>query len=149
MRAILCREHGGPEGLVLADLPVPDPGACHVGLRVRAAGLNFADLLMLRGKYQEQPALPFVPGLEVAGEDPVFSVPLCAVGRGSVCERVAREKSSKRSRSTTVRPTRPALRIRRVTRSTRPIATASISAGDFGERPSARCEPIEPRRRPG
>ncbi len=68
MRAILCREHGGPEGLVLADLPVPDPGACHVGLRVRAAGLNFADLLMLRGKYQEQPALPFVPGLEVAGE---------------------------------------------------------------------------------
>ena len=67
-----------------------------------------------------------------------------AVGRGSVCERVAREKSSKRSRSTTVRPTRPAVLIRRVTRSTRPIATASISAGDLGERPSARCEPIEP-----
>ena len=76
-------------------------------------------------------------------------VSVWAVGRGSVCERVAREKSSKRSRSTTVRPTRPAVLIRRVTRSTRPIATASISAGDFGERPSARCEPIEPRRRPG
>lgn len=68
MRAILCREHGGPEGLVLADLPDPDPGACGVAVRVRAAGLNFADLLMLRGQYQEQPALPFVPGLEVAGE---------------------------------------------------------------------------------
>ncbi len=43
---------------------------------------------------------------------------MCAVGRASVCDRVARVKSSKRSRSTTVRPTRPAVRIRRVTRST-------------------------------
>ena len=43
---------------------------------------------------------------------------MCAVGRARVCERVARVKSSKRSRSTTVRPTRPAVRIRRVTRST-------------------------------
>ena len=68
MRAILCREHGGPQGLVLADMPEPEPGACSVTVRVRAAGLNFADLLMLRGQYQEQPPLPFVPGLEVAGE---------------------------------------------------------------------------------
>ena len=45
-------------------------------------------------------------------------VHVCAVARGSVCERVAREKSSKRSRSVTVRPTRPAARMRRVTRST-------------------------------
>ena len=47
---------------------------------------------------------------------------VCAVGRGSVCDRVARVKSSNRSRSTTVRPTRPAARSRRVTRSTSPIS---------------------------
>ena len=47
-----------------------------------------------------------------------------------------------------MRPTRPARRIRRVTRSTRPTTTASMSSGVLGERPSARCDPIEPRRRP-
>lgn len=68
MRAILCQRHGGPETLALADLPEPEPGACGVRLRVRAAGLNFADTLMLKGQYQERPPLPFTPGLEVAGE---------------------------------------------------------------------------------
>ncbi len=68
MRAILCRQLGGPEALTLADLPEPDPGACGVRIRVRAAGLNFADTLMLQGRYQERPPLPFVPGLEIAGE---------------------------------------------------------------------------------
>ena len=73
---------------------------------------------------------------------------VCAVGRSSVCDLVAREKSSKRSRSTTVRPTRRAARSRRVTRSTSPISDASSSSCDVGPRPSARCDPIEPRRRP-
>ena len=68
---------------------------------------------------------------------------------GSVCDRVAREKSSKRSRSTTVRPTRPAARIRRVTRSTSPTSDGVDGVGrSSAQRPSARCEPIEPRRRP-
>ena len=62
-------------------------------------------------------------------------------------ERVARSKSSKRSRSTIVRPTRPAVRIRRVTRSTSPTTTVSMSSSDRGLRPSARWEPIERRRR--
>ena len=71
-------------------------------------------------------------------------------GPGSVWDRVARVKSSKRSRSMTVRPTRPAARMRRVTRSTRAIdrgvdARAAVAAAD---RPRARCEPIDPRRRP-
>ena len=70
-----------------------------------------------------------------------------AVAYGSVCDRVAREKSSKRRRRTTVRPTRPAARIRRVTRSTSEIRIASIASGDRGARPSARCDPIERRRR--
>ena len=69
MRAILCRQHGGPENLTLAnDVPDPEPGEGEVRVRVRAAGVNFADGLMVRGQYQERPPLPFTPGLEVAGE---------------------------------------------------------------------------------
>lgn len=68
MRAILCRALGGPDNLELAELPDPEPGACGVRVRVRAAGVNFADGLMLKGQYQEKPPLPFTPGLEVAGE---------------------------------------------------------------------------------
>ena len=58
-----------------------------------------------------------------------------AVARGRVCERVARVKSSKRSRSTTVRPVRPARRIRPVTRSTSATRVASTSACDLGAAP--------------
>ena len=68
MRAIVCRALQGPDALELVDLPVPEPGACGVRIRVRAAGVNFADSLMLSGRYQEKPALPFTPGLELAGE---------------------------------------------------------------------------------
>ena len=70
-----------------------------------------------------------------------------AVARLSVCERVAREKSPKRSRNTTVRPTRWAARIRRITRSTSPASIASTSGSERGVRPSARCAPIDRRRR--
>ena len=68
MRAIVCRTLQGPDALELVDLPVPEPGACGVRIRVRAAGVNFADGLMLHGRYQEKPSLPFTPGLELAGE---------------------------------------------------------------------------------
>ena len=68
MRAVVCRELRGPDALELADLPTPEPGACGVRIRVRAAGVNFADSLMLAGRYQEKPSLPFTPGLELAGE---------------------------------------------------------------------------------
>jgi len=51
----------------LADLPRPVPGPGEVLLRVAAAGLNFADLLMAEGRYQDRPGLPFVPGMELAG----------------------------------------------------------------------------------
>ena len=75
-------------------------------------------------------------------------VAVSAVPWSRVCERVARLKSSKRRRSITVRPTRFALRMRRVTRSTRPTSTASTAGTVRGERPSARCDPIDRRRRP-
>ncbi len=67
MRAILCRELSGPTGLALEDRSLPEPGACQLRIRVRAAGVNFADALMIRGRYQERPPLPFVPGMELAG----------------------------------------------------------------------------------
>jgi len=68
MRAIVCPVLGGPEVLELRELQLPEPGPGEVRIRVRAAGVNFADTLQLQGRYQEKAALPFVPGLEVAGE---------------------------------------------------------------------------------
>ena len=67
MRAIVCRELVGVGGLELAEVPIPEPGPGEVRVRVRAAGLNFADSLVIQGKYQDKPPLPFVPGMEIAG----------------------------------------------------------------------------------
>lgn len=55
-------------GLALADMPQPERGRGEVLVRVRAASLNYPDLLMTRGEYQFKPPLPFVSGLEMAGE---------------------------------------------------------------------------------
>lgn len=62
-------ERTGPvdEVLTLAELPDPVPGPGQVVVRVEAAACNFADILYVRGEYQERPALPFTPGLELAG----------------------------------------------------------------------------------
>ena len=68
MKAMICREWGGPEVLTLAELPSPTVADGQVRVRVRATGLNFADTLQIAGKYQVKPPLPFTPGLEVAGE---------------------------------------------------------------------------------
>jgi NADPH2:quinone reductase len=68
MRAVLCSEWGGPERLSVQDIPERLPGPGEVRIRVRAAGVNFPDLLIIQKKYQVQPALPFVPGAEIAGE---------------------------------------------------------------------------------
>lgn len=68
MRAVLCRELGGFDRLVVDRMEQREPGEGEVRIRVTAAGLNFADLLMVRGRYQEKPELPFVPGMEIAGE---------------------------------------------------------------------------------
>ena len=51
----------------LAEVPLPEPGPGELRLRIIACGLNFADLLMIDGRYQERPALPFTLGMEVAG----------------------------------------------------------------------------------
>jgi len=67
MKAVLCRAWGGPETLTLEDLPVPAAAPDQVLIEVAAAGVNFADTLMIAGKYQEKPPFPFSPGLEIAG----------------------------------------------------------------------------------
>src|SRR5258708_9456107 len=59
---------GGPEVLELRDAPDPTPQSGQVRIRVRAAGVNFAELLACLGLYPDAPRLPFVPGYEVAGE---------------------------------------------------------------------------------
>ena len=68
MRALLCTAWGGPESLAIGDVASPEPGPGEVLVGVRACGLNFADTLMIQGRYQERPEFPFSPGLEVAGE---------------------------------------------------------------------------------
>ncbi len=67
MRAVVCRELSGPQSLSVEELPDPQPGPGEVAIAVAAAGVNFADTLMVTGKYQEKPELPFTPGLELAG----------------------------------------------------------------------------------
>jgi NADPH:quinone reductase len=68
LRAVVLRETGGPGQLVAEELPDPEPGEGEVVVRVRAAGVNFADVLVRQGRYPQAPELPTVPGSEVAGE---------------------------------------------------------------------------------
>jgi NADPH:quinone reductase len=68
MRAVVCREWGGPESLTFEEMPDPGPLAPgQIRISISAAGINFADTLMIQGKYQVKPEFPFSPGLEVAG----------------------------------------------------------------------------------
>ena len=68
MRAILCRTLGSPRDLVYGEAPAPEMAPGCVRIRVRTAGVNFADTLIIRGQYQRRPDGPFSPGLETAGE---------------------------------------------------------------------------------
>jgi NADPH2:quinone reductase len=69
MRALVV-EQLAPDyaGCIVKDIPVPEPGPGEVRLRVRAAAVNFPDLMQTRGEHQHKPSVPFVPGLELAGE---------------------------------------------------------------------------------
>ena len=67
MKAILCRAYDGPQAIEFTELPAPAINHGQVRIAVHAAGMNFADLLTIQGKYQVKPPLPFVPGGEMAG----------------------------------------------------------------------------------
>ncbi len=67
MRAVVCREYGPPEELVVEDRPARVAADGEVVIGVRAAGVNFPDTLIIEGRYQFKPEPPFTPGAEVAG----------------------------------------------------------------------------------
>jgi len=99
MRAVLCKEFGPPESLVLEEVPDPVAGPGQVVIDVHACAVNFPDVLIIQDRYQFKPPLPFSPGAEVAGTvsalgdgvngleigDRVFASP----GFGGLAERVA------------------------------------------------------------
>ena len=67
MKAVLCKEYGLPGKLVVEDIPSPKAGSGQVVVSVKACGVNFPDTLIIQGKYQFKPEMPFSPGGEVAG----------------------------------------------------------------------------------
>ncbi|HKD08787.1 MAG TPA: NADPH:quinone oxidoreductase family protein [Bryobacteraceae bacterium] len=67
MRAWLVRKWGEPDEMELADIPEPRPASGQVRIRIRAAALNYFDVLQIRGQYQVKPPFPFTPGAEIAG----------------------------------------------------------------------------------
>jgi NADPH2:quinone reductase len=68
MRAVVCKSWGTPDVLSLETLESPHPGPGQVSIAIHACGVNFADTLLIQGKYQVKPELPFAPGLEASGE---------------------------------------------------------------------------------
>lgn len=85
MRALVLSEYGDPATLTLADAPRPHPTADDVLVEVRAVGINYPDLLFVKGQYQHHPDPPVIPGCEVAG----VVVEADSGGRFSVGDRVA------------------------------------------------------------
>lgn len=67
MRALTCTAFDEPETLTVTEQPTPGPGPGEVLIRVHAASVNYPDALMVQGKYQVRPPLPFTPGAEAAG----------------------------------------------------------------------------------
>lgn len=101
MRAVLVKELGGPEKLVVEEVPSPPLRDDSVRIEIHAAGVNFADILLIAGQYQDRPPLPFIPGMEVGGVvrevgsrvtnlKPGDRV-LASVGRGGFAEEVVAE----------------------------------------------------------
>ena len=67
MKAVMCQAHGLPDSLVYTDVPDPVAGKGQVVVDMKAAGVNFPDVLIIQNKYQAKPPLPFSPGSELAG----------------------------------------------------------------------------------
>ena len=67
MKALQCVELAGPEKLILSEIDDPKPGHGEVLIEIKAASVNFPDVLMIQGLYQVQPPIPFIPGAECSG----------------------------------------------------------------------------------
>ena len=91
MMAIVIEETGAPEQLSLQDVPDPDVSEGQSLVHVRAAGVNFLDLLVRQGNYAQAPELPTTPGVEVAGETEDGRRVIALLTGGGYAERVAVE----------------------------------------------------------
>lgn len=67
MKAVVCKAFGSMDDLVVEDVPAPRPAEGEVSIAIKACGVNFPDVLLVQGKYQVKPMLPFSPGIEIAG----------------------------------------------------------------------------------
>jgi NADPH2:quinone reductase len=67
VKAVVCKAYGPPESLIVEDVESPEPGPGEVVVSVKAASVNFPDVLIIENKYQVKPPLPFSPGSELAG----------------------------------------------------------------------------------
>jgi NADPH2:quinone reductase len=67
MKAVLCKQFGPPDSLAIEEIPSPRAGPGEAVISVKAASLNFPDVLIIQNKYQFKPPLPFSPGSELAG----------------------------------------------------------------------------------
>ncbi|MEM1173910.1 MAG: NADPH:quinone oxidoreductase family protein [Pseudomonadota bacterium] len=85
MRALVCKTYGPPDSLVIEELDSPEPGEGQIRVDVHAAGVNFPDVLMIAGQYQDKTPPPFVPGNEASG---IISAIGSGVTRFSVGDRV-------------------------------------------------------------
>ena len=120
MRAIVCKEFGPPENLVMEEVETPRPPIGEVLIDVKAVGVTFPDTLMLEDKYQFKVELPYIPGNEVAGV-------IAAVGSG-VDGLTSATESWPHSASQAASPTRPWPRPRRPDRCRTPSDSASRPA---------------------
>ena len=92
MRAVLCKAYGLPGDLVVEDVPSPQPGQGEVLVTVKAAGVNFPDVLMIQNKYQHRPPLPFSPGYEIAGVIKAVGPGVSGLQVGDVIVQVGRSR---------------------------------------------------------
>jgi NADPH2:quinone reductase len=108
MKALLCEAHGPAETLVIRDIAEPSPGPGEVVVAVKAAALNFFDTLIIEGRYQTKPALPFSPSAECAGT-------ITSIGEGvtgwRVGERVAAWLGHGAARESVVVPAQQIVRV--------------------------------------
>src|SRR5260370_14562680 len=92
MRAVVCECLGDPSLLKIEERPIPDAGPGEIVVKVGAAAVNFPDVLVVAGDCQHKPPLPFVPGMEAAGNNRTAwdRVPRLgpAIASSSACGRV-------------------------------------------------------------
>ncbi len=99
MKAVLCTRYGGPDDLEIRDIPEPQPESGQAVVAIKAAALNFFDMLIIAGKYQAKPPFPFSPVAEFAGVVEAVAPGVTAVkagdrvigypGHGAARERIA------------------------------------------------------------